>query len=552
MRRRVALVGGIATAIGIALVGSGLVVTGLRGTTPTTALGPPHLVEEAAVAGIDHTYGGGFDYAVGGGVAAFDCNSDGKQDLYIAGGANPAALYRNDSPVGGALRFTALPDPVTDLTAVNGAYPVDIDGDGNVDLAVLRIGQSELLRGLGDCRFERANETWGFAGGPAFASAFSAKWQGSAALPTLAVGHYRKLDASGVPTLDCDDNAVVEPATSGTGYAPAVRLQPGYCTLSMLFSDWDRSGRRDLRISNDRHYYDQVNGEEQLWRIAAGQLPSRYTDADGWIPTQIWGMGIASYDLTGDGYPEVFLTNQGENKLQTLTSGPDKPTYRDIGLKRNANAAEPYAGGDTLPSTGWHAEFQDANNDGFMDLYIAKGNVKDLPDYALKDPSNLLMGQADGTFKEGGVGAGIVDFGLGRGGALVDLNLDGMLDLVEVDYGSPVKVWRNVGSGDAAAPAQMGGWLALDISQPGPNRDAIGSWVEVQTGDLTQRREITIGGGHLGGQLGWTHFGLGPAAAARVRVQWPDGQWGPWQDVKANGFYEVERGAAQATPWQPR
>ena len=43
-------------------------------------------------------------------------------------------------------------------------------------------------------------------------------------------------------------------------------------------------------------------------------------------------MGIASYDITGDGYPEVFLTNQGENKLQTLADGPDKPTYRNIGL----------------------------------------------------------------------------------------------------------------------------------------------------------------------------------------------------------------------------
>lgn len=537
--------------VAIAVVGGGLALTRLGGSTPTTALGAPHLVEEAAAAGVDHTYGGGFDWAVGGGVAAFDCSGDGKQDLYFAGGENPAALYRNDSPVGGALKFTALSDKTTDLSGVTGAYPIDIDGDGQVDLAVLRIGESVLLRGLGDCRFERANERWAFDGGPAWASAFSAKWEGSDNLPTLAVGHYRKLDATGMPTLDCDDNELVRPVAGGTGYAPAEPLRPGYCPLSMLFSDWDRSGRRDLRVSNDRHYYDQVNGEEQLWRVARGEPPRAYTDADGWIPNQIWGMGIASHDITGDGYPEVFLTSQGENKLQTLSLGPDKPTYRDIGLKRNANAAEPYTGGDTLPSTAWHAEFQDVNNDGFVDLFIAKGNVKDLPDYAMKDPSNLLLGQADGTFKEGGMGAGIVDYGLGRGGALVDLNLDGLLDLVEVEYGSPVRIWRNVGSGDAAKPAQMGGWLALKLSQPGPNRDATGSWVEVKVGDATLRREITIGGGHEGGQLGWTHFGIGPADGAKVRVQWPDGRWEPWQDLKANGFYEIARGAAEARPWQP-
>ena len=42
---------------------------------------------------------------------------------------------------------------------------------------------------------------------------------------------------------------------------------------------------------------------------------------------QIWGMGIASQDLSGDGYPEVYLTSQGDNKLQTLDDGyrPSRP-----------------------------------------------------------------------------------------------------------------------------------------------------------------------------------------------------------------------------------
>ena len=51
----------------------------------------------------------------------------------------------------------------------------------------------------------------------------------------------------------------------------------------------------------------------------------QYTEADGWRPLQIWGMGIASQDLTGDGHPEVFLTSQGDNKLQTLAAGAARP-----------------------------------------------------------------------------------------------------------------------------------------------------------------------------------------------------------------------------------
>ena len=76
-------------------------------------------------------------------------------------------------------------------------------------------------------------------------------------------------------------------------------------------------------------------------------------------------MGIASQDVTGDGYPDVFLTSQGSNRLQTLTAGPGRPTYGDIGLKRGVLADRPFAGGEDLPSTAWHPEFDDVNNDGF-------------------------------------------------------------------------------------------------------------------------------------------------------------------------------------------
>ena len=50
-------------------------------------------------------------------------------------------------------------------------------------------------------------------------------------------------------------------------------------------------------------------------------------------------MGIASRDLTGDGYPEVFITSQGDNKLQTLADGPEHPTYEDVALARGVDRA---------------------------------------------------------------------------------------------------------------------------------------------------------------------------------------------------------------------
>ncbi len=531
--------------IAVVLAGGG------GGVAPTVAAGPPHFVEEAAAAGLVHTYDGDSTYSVGGGVAVFDCNHDGRPDMYLAGGSNPAVLERNDSPLGGTLRFVALSDPAIDLTNVNGAYPIDIDGDGEVDLVVLRAGESVLLKGLGDCRFQRANEAWSFAGGNALTEAFSATWEGAAKLPTLAFGNYLGLDASGQETATCAENSLVRPDAAGTGYASPMELTPGLCALSMLFSDWSRSGRSDLRVSNDRHYYDAEAGQEQLWRVVPGEAPRLYAAADGWVQVQVEGMGIGSFDVTGDGYPDVFLTSQAASRLQTLTSGPSQPTYRDIGLKRGVNAQVPFTGGDIRPSTAWHPEFQDVNNDGFTDLFISKGNVNVDPDFAQEDPSNLFIGQADGTFVEGAGAAGIVSFVRGRGAALADFNLDGLLDLVEVNYRDRVLLWRDVGAGTGGTPAQMGNWLALQVTEPGPNRDAIGAWVEVRVGDSVIRRELTVGGGHAGGQLGWIHFGIGSSGVAEVRVQWPGGETGPWLRLSANQFAVIDRTTGQATRWLP-
>ncbi len=525
-----------------------LVVDVFVNSTAASATAPPHFVEESAAAGVHHVYDGDFPFFVGGGVAAFDCDDDGRPDLYFAGGTNPAALYRNVSPTGGELRFTPVPDPITDLTKVVGAYPIDIDGDGRIDLAVLRLGENVLLRGLGDCRFERGNEAWGFDGGGSWTAGFSAKWEGSAELPTLAFGNYLDL-TDGRRDATCADNALVRPKIGAATYADPTPLAPGWCTLSILFSDWDRSGRRDLRMTNDRHYY--LDGEDQLWRVADGEPPRLYTHDEGWQHLEIWGMSIASYDVTGDGLPEVFLTSQGDNKLQTLADGAAQPNYRDIALGSGVTAPRPYAGGDVLPSTAWHAEFQDVNNDGYIDLFISKGNVEAMPDFAMKDPDNLLLGQPDGTFTESAPAAGIVSFVRGRGAALVDLNLDGMLDLVQVNRRENVSLWRNVGWGDATRAAPMGSWLAVRLEEPGPNRDAIGSWIEVRIGDRLIQREVTIGGGHAGGQLGWIHFGLGDADGAEIRVEWPDGKTGPWLELDANRFATIERGATEPQLWVP-
>ena len=546
MARRGLIAAAVATVLVAGAVGAGALV-GIDSEAPAEAArGAPRFVDEAAAAGLTHRYDGEFTFVVGGGVAVLDCDDDGRPDLFLAGGSEPASLFRNVSAPGGDLAFERVAAPATDLTAVTGAYPIDIDGDGIGDLVVLRAGEDVLLRGTGACGFERANEAWGFDGGGGWSTAFSATWEDEAGLPTLAIGHYLELDD---PTRStCADNVLFRPERDRYG-APETLL-PGWCALSMLFSDWDRSGRRDLRVSNDRHYY--RDGQEQLWRIEPGRPPAAYGAQDGWQPVRIFGMGIASRDLTGDGYPEVYLTSQADNKLQALDApGPGAaPRYVDIALRRGATAHRPFEGDTTLPSTAWHPEFADVNNDGFTDLLVTKGNVEAQTDHAMRDPTNLLLGQPDGTFVEAAPDAGIVSFARSRGAAVVDLNLDGLLDLVIVHRRENVSAWRNLGAGTEEREP-MGHWIAVRPRQPDANRDAVGAWVEVRAGDRTWIVERTVGGGHVSGQLGPIHVGIGEASRAEVRITWPDGTVGPWHPVEADGWYVVDRDADAPVRWTP-
>lgn len=499
----------------------------------------PAFTEETATAGVHSVYNGDWQYMVGGGVATFDCNGDGFPDLLLAGGTSKAKFYLNQSKRGGALKFKAFKSGL-ELENVIGAYPIDIDGDGKVDVVLLRVGGNVLMRGLGGCRFEPANKRWGFDGGDAWSTAFAATWEHGANWPTLAIGNYINRKEETSPWGSCTDNWLHRPmAINGRElhkFAPPLALKPSFCPLSMLFTDWNRSGTPSLRVSNDREYY--VGGQEQLWHVKPSKAPSLYTEAEGWKSLRIWGMGIASYDVNSTGYPAYFLTSMADNKLQTLENtapeGEFEPGYNDVALARGVTAQRPYTGGDIHPSTAWHAQFADVNNDGLVDLFIAKGNVSKMPDFAMKDPNNLLLQGADGKFVEVGDKAGIASFANSRGAALVDFNLDGQLDLVVVNRWQDAQIWRNTST-------NAGHWVQFKLQQVGPNRDGIGSWVEVRHGSVVMRQEITIGGGHASGRLGWIHFGLGEQTHTEVRVIWPDGLEGEWQKIDVNQFFVLER-----------
>ncbi|MFT6877317.1 MAG: hypothetical protein ACI9XK_003678 [Granulosicoccus sp.] len=515
----------------------------------------PVLTEESLAAGISHTYDGSWEYFVGGGVSAFDCNQDRMPDLYFSGGSNPAALYINKSKPSGELKFVAAEHSALSIEKVLGSYPIDIDNDGHLDIVTLRVGENQIFKGGPDCQFTRANAGWNFDGGNAWSTAFSATFEPDNDYPTLAMGNYVDRTAPGSPWGTCHDNELHRPTrdTNKPDYTDPLPLSPGYCALSLLFTDWNKTGIDALRITNDRQY--NRGGQEQMWRMSSGRYPRLYGSSDGWEPLVIWGMGIAQADLDADGYPEYALTSMGDTKLQILdlqeAIDEGRPRYDDMAWTRGATAHRPYTGDDLKPSTGWHAQFEDLNNDSYLDLFIAKGNVARMNDFAAFDPDNLLMGSASGRFSEQGAAAGVALDKRGRGASVVDLNADGLLDLVVVNRRENISLFRHEGMASSNGPRLGGNWLKIELQQKGANRNAIGAKLSVKAGDHVQSRIIHIGGGHASGSVGFVHVGLGVAERATLRVQWPDGEWSAPYKLFANHHVLIDRDKDTYSQWFP-
>ncbi len=484
----------------------------------------PQFLDASSGLPSEHIYAGGWEHFVGGGVAVFDCNGDTRPDIFAAGGEAPSHLFINQTE-GPKKPLSFAGTPPLNLTHVTGAYPLDIDGDGHLDLAVLRVGPNVFLKGDGACGFTDHTKVWGLTNPDRWSTAFSATWELGRDLPTIAVGNYvDRADPDG-PFEACDENALYR--GSNEKYDDPIALSPGYCALSMLFSDWQRNGEPELRISNDRHYYVR-GGFEEMWQLNPLKLRG---ESEGWKKVSLWGMGIASGDLNADGFPDVMLTSMGDQLLQFN----DGAQFVNAPYSVGTYAQLPHIGDEGRPSTGWHAEFADVNNDGLLDLFIAKGNVDQMPSNASADPNNLLIQRPDGTFVETAAAAGVATMDRARGAALADFDGDGRLDLVVNNRRAALELWQNV-------TPNTGNWLQVSLANTSPNTFGIGAWIELrEENGITQSREVVVGGGHAGGAIGAHHFGLGAAVGAEVRVIWPDGTKGDWLFYAANQQISIVR-----------
>ncbi|MBX2800792.1 MAG: CRTAC1 family protein [Myxococcales bacterium] len=476
----------------------------------------------------------------GGGAVAEDFDRDGRLDLFMPGerihqmrwGVVPAEredpLFLEDR--------TAFDGMELDFAV--GATAVDYDGDGDLDVLVIRWERPHaLLRNDGDRRFTEVGAT-AFPDAPSLKSQ-SASWgdiDGDGDLD-LFVGSYG--DATTIDVLEdsanCSDH-IPDPAelwrnegdgtfTDVSDRLPA-EVHDGYSFMSGFY-DIDGDGFPELFSAHD----DALCAPSVMLANEGGTFSVvRGNGFD--AGTHDMGMGVG--DLNGDELPDFLLTSwNGSSFLQSSVGGDGTLRWVDqaqslglsaAGAPRDRPAqAEP---GDQV--YGWGAELVDVDNDGDLDALQVFGFWSYYE--GAGDPFRQRDGlwiQEGGSFTDQAVRLGMAHEGMARGLLVADLNHDGYVDVLRrvLDGPTPLSVSR---CGEA-------GWVSVRLRAPGPNTHGVGAKVRVITGDRTQVRWIGSGssGMYTGAPL-VAHVGVGETDRVdRIEVVWPDGERSVVRNVAA-------------------
>jgi enediyne biosynthesis protein E4 len=289
--------------------------------------------------------------------------------------------------------------------------------------------------------------------------------------------------------------------------------------LGVAFADYDGDGFTDVFVSNDgmQQFLFHNNGDGTFKENALESGAGLTADGKG-----LSGMGVVFQDYDNDGRPDILVTVL-PREIYSLyhNDGSGLFTYQSL---------ETGLGALTSMNAGWGVGLEDFDNDGWKDVFVAQSHVLDNVqqiDASLryKDLPLLAMNN-HGHFEAGD--SGVTTPWAARGAAFDDINNDGAMDVVISTLGGPpVLLLNRRGSGNH--------WLSVALRGTRSNRDGYGALVRVNG----QTRFATSAGSYLCANDKRLHFGLGTSEKASVEILWPSGAKQVLNDVHADQFLEV-------------
>src|SRR5438552_14205717 len=498
---------------------------------------------------------------MGGGVALFDYDNDGRLDIFLVNGAplqDPTpkgSIPQKAGPAYWNRLFHQKPDgtfeDVTEKAGLQGfGYGMgvavgDYDNDGFEDLYVTAYGGNKLYHNNGDGTFTDVTETAGVAG---------SGWSTSAAwvdldndgLLDLVVLRYLQWDFADIwcgehregyrSYCHPDTFPAITPLVyhnDGKGHFTEASQKMGFTKLAkglgIALADYDHDGNIDLYFANDsmvEHlYHNKGNGQFEEIGLASQVA----VDADG---RTYAGMGVDFADYNNDGWSDLVVTDLANQRYALYTNERDGTFSYSSFVTGFAKI--------TMPHSGWGVRFLDYDNDGWKDLLVAQGHDLDTvelnyPNLKYKEPM-LLVRNTGKSFIDVSLESGAVfqNRWLGRGMAIGDIDNDGRIDAVVTTNHGPLHVLHN-------ETRTSTHWLILHLVGHKSNRDAIGAEVKIQTLKGAQFATVTTAGSYLSSSDKRVHFGLGPESSVQsLEIRWPSGIMQQLANVKGDQILRID------------
>ena len=524
----------------------------------TFVVGQDWFSDASSSSGIEfqHTTGSKGQYYVvepfGSGIAIFDFDGDGFEDIYFLNGRTLPAegkgwfdpvtndsprnvLYRNN----GNFTFTdvsqesGLDDAGYSLGVVCG----DIDNDGDMDVYVSNFGPNRLYFNQGDGTFTEASQWARVDGGREFGAGvamfdmegdgdldlYAANYQqfnfedhmkrfigkhqfhpGPLDYPPQPDRLYRN-DGDGKFT-DVSESSGVS-AVAGTG-------------MGVIAADIDQDGDCDILVANDTKPNFVLLNDGKGFFTEQAILSGMALDGNG---KTNGNMGIELRDLDGDGLLDCFTTTyQDEMPVLYLNFGGG--TFADDTNRARIDRK-------LFAHVHWGVGLVDFDNDSLTDIFVACGhfmdNIAAVRDTTKVNVENyLLHNQGDMRFSriEGDDANVLSTRASSRAAAFSDLDNDGDADIVVMNAQDRPTVMRSLVKDRIATENH---WIKLRLIGSDSNRDAAGATVTLsrpKDSDGQQTAAVHLGRGYQSHYGVLLHFGLGESdGPVHASVAWPSG-----------------------------
>ncbi|HUP79172.1 MAG TPA: CRTAC1 family protein, partial [Pirellula sp.] len=235
-------------------------------------------------------------------------------------------------------------------------------------------------------------------------------------------------------------------------------------------------------------------------------------------------MGVATSDVNGDGRLDILVTN-------FYNEGSTLYLQQDGGLFLDGTAAAGLVA-PSISMLGFGCQFLDAQLDGQPDLVVLNGHIDDFShmDIPFQMRPQVFQNMGDGKFDEvrGTVGEFFKTPALGRALAKLDMDCDGLEDLVVTDLEANATLLHNCSK-------RNGAYLTIKLVGTKSDRNAFGTKVTVQVGAKTYVQQLVAGSGYMASNQRHIHFGLPNATRAdSIQIDWPSGNQSRFQNVTLN------------------